>query len=630
MFSKPSRNVRRFAVGVIVILLLSAGFLVWRRSGIEPENPVADSSGDKQSEQVAIYQKLCEGKRVAEEGRYAEALAIFEAIVRESTNASYKWNADIQAALAMANLKQVPDALKRLDRIIAECPLPEEIPDAQMVKAEVYSLGGQHEVAIQILDELVRTHTDIWPRICEEALVAKAGKHQQLGQKGLTRATLDRLILDYPGSEDVQRTWAEKQVKSVTEKHQAAQAERVKKMTAENAILLDKIGDGETTLTAPRLYLVIDLLRVAEGAILRIEPGVEMQFGVRGGILIEGRMEAIGLPNKQITMSPLGGDPDRDWWFGIRYQAAGAESSCRFSHCRMAGAEIALETTGGAAELTNCLFDRCGRATIKVGKGSRVAMTSCQIEQARRVGVEAERLSILMMDECGIITAASHGLLLQGTGKGTRIQRTKISDCGRNGIFLSDRCSPIITDCQVQGNRVNGIEAIDGASPVVTETVCRENGTNGIVVKDRAQLSVESCAFLGNKHSGFVAEGRCSGRITSNRMERNGEHGLVLRLDCDPEVALNVFAENGQLGVLLRSSQPTVFKDNAFERNGAAALRNEGPGKIQAAGNWWGTAEEKSVRAAIQDRTANGDWGEIDYAPWLSSPRVSEMPNVPN
>lgn len=626
MSSKPSGNRNQFVIGVVVILLLGAGFVVWQRSGVRSGEPVADQPGGGTTvPEVAIYQRLCKGKELAGEGRHAEALAVFEEVVRESTNASYKWDADIQAALAIANLKQIPDALKRLDRIIAECPLPEELPSAQMAKAEVLSLEGRSEAAIQILDELVRTHTDVWPRICEEALVAKAAAHQRFGQTGLTRVTLDRIILDYPGSEDAQRSWAEKQVKSLTDKHQAAQAERVRKMTAENAILLDKIGNGETVLTASRPYVITDLLTVADGATLRMEPGVRIQFGVCGGIAVEGRIEATGTPERQITMEPLGGDPDRDWWLGIRYQPAEHGSVCRLSHCRMAGAETALETTGGAAELSDCVFDRCGRVSIKVGKGSRVAMRSCNIEQARRVGVEAESSSVLVMDECVIKAATSHGLMLQGTGKETRIHRTKISDCGRDGILLRNRCSPVISDCQLQGNLVNGIEALDGASPVVTATVCTENGKHGILVKDKVQLSVESCAFVGNRHSGFVAEGRCSGRITSNRMDRNEEHGLVLRLDCDPEVTLNSFAGNGQLGVLLQNSQPAVFKNNAFEKNGTAALRNEGPGRIRAGENWWGTADEKGIKTAIQDRTVNGEWGEIDYAPWLSSPPVSQM-----
>lgn len=628
MSSKPGGNRNQFIIGVIVILLLGAGFVVWQRSGVRSEKPIADQPGGTTVPEVAIYQKLCKGKELAGEGRHAEALAVFEEVIRESTNASYRWDADIQAALAMANLKQIPDALKRLDRIIAECPLPEDLPNAQMAKAEVFSLDGQGEVAIRILDELVRTHTDIWPRICEEALVAKAAAHQRFGQIGLTRVTLDRIILDYPGSEDTQRSWAEKQVKSLTDKHQAAQAERVGKMTAENAVLLDKIGAGETTLTASRPYVVTDLLAVAEGATLRMEPGVRIHFGVRGGIVVKGRIEATGTSERPIIMEPLDGDPDRDWWFGIRYQPAEAGSTCRFSHCRMAGAETALETMGGAAELSDCVFDRCGRVSVKVGKGGRLAMRACKIEQARRVGVEAESSSVLVMDECQITAATSHGLLLQGTGKETRIHRTSINACGRNGIFLRNRCSPVISECRLQSNLVNGIEAIDEASPIVTATACKENGKHGMLVKDKSQLSVASCAFVGNKHSGFVAEGRCSGRITSNRMDGNEEHGLVLRLDCDPEVTLNSFAGNRRLGVLLQNAQPAVFKNNAFEKNGTAALRNEGPGGIQAGGNWWGTADEKGVKAVIQDQTVNGEWGDVDYAPWLSSSPVSGIPKV--
>ncbi len=621
MSSETRGSRRKFVIGALIIVLLGAVFVVWQRSGREDSGDGVIPAGGTVSAEVAMYQKLCKGKEAAEKGRHAEALALFEEIVRNSTNASYKWDADIQAALAMGNLKQTQDAVKRLDRIIAACPLPEEIPNAQLIKAEVLSSDGQHELAIRLLDELVSAHTDLWSRMCEEALVFKAGVHQQLGQIGLTRATLDRISLDYPGAEDIRRQWADKHAELLTDKHRLAQEDRIKKTVAEKgAILLDKIAEGDTKLSASRLYIVTESLVVSDKTRLWMEPGTEIQFGVRGGFVVKGKFEALGSSDKRITMTSLGGDPDRDWWAGIQFAPAGKDSTCLLDSCRIAGAEIALETLGGTAEVSNCVFDRCGRVTIKVGKGSNVSVKSCQIEQARRVGIEAERTSTLTMQDCRITDAVSHGLFLQETAPKTRIQRATVERCGRHGILLRGQCSPAILDCRISGNRVNGIAAIEGASPIVVKTVCDGNGENGIHIRDKARLQVESSALTGNKRNGLLAEGRCPGRISANRMERNGEHGLVLRLDCTPEVTHNLFAGNGRLGVLLQNSQPALLRDNAFEKNGAAGLRNEGPGRVQAAGNWWAATDEQKVSAAIEDQADDAKWGGVDYAPWLRSP----------
>jgi len=71
---------------------------------------------------------------------------------------------------------------------------------------------------------------------------------------------------------------------------------------------------------------------------------------------------------------------------------------------------------------------------------------------------------------------------------------------------------------------------------------------------------------------------------------------------------------------LLQNSQPKKLRDNQFIDNAEVDLRNEGVGDIQAANNWWGTAEEQEIVKMIQDRRSNSEWGEVHFRPWLSEP----------
>lgn len=60
--------------------------------------------------------------------------------------------------------------------------------------------------------------------------------------------------------------------------------------------------ESDMTLTAERPYVIFDSLTVAPGATLRIEPGAKILFHDKGRLAINGRLEAIGTPEKHIDL----------------------------------------------------------------------------------------------------------------------------------------------------------------------------------------------------------------------------------------------------------------------------------------------------------------------------------------
>jgi tetratricopeptide (TPR) repeat protein len=631
MALQSKKNGKAFAISVVLIIAAAVVFALWQQAKWRGDkSPAAgDSATGEAAGPMAIYRRLCEGKELAEKGQYAEALPVFEEIAHGASSPSYKWDAEIQAADAIAHLGRHSEALARLDRIIKECPLDEEAVNAQLVKGQAVALAGKPEEALVLLEKLVADHTDRWSSFCEEALVEKAAIYHRLGRPGLVRATFARIIADYPGPEGLRRSWAEKQTKGLTEAQRKSQEPRIAESLANKRLSpITHLNPGTTSLAAGNgPYLITGQLRVDNGQVLQIEAGTELRFGVLGQLSVEGRLEVLGAQDRPVLMLPLGDDPAKDWWSGLEVSQRGpSQNPCRLSHCRVLGAAIGLEVRAGSVEMDNCTVDRCQEVSVVAGRGSRLMMTSCQVVGGYRIGVEAQSGSRLQMDACRVVNVITHGISLQEVAEGSRIRQCRIENCGRTAMLSRGRCAPSVENCEIQGSRDNGIDAIEGASPVILSTRLEKNGGIGIHIRERSEAVIRGSSVVGNGKTGILGEARCAGEIVGNRVEANGDGGACLRLGCTTKVEQNQFIRNKGVGLLLQNSQPASVQGNQFSENSEAALRNEGPNAIQADSNWWGSANEADIARVVQDRQDNPAWGEVQFRPWLSEPPANTKP----
>ena len=618
------RKTRTWLAGLVLLVFAGglAAFLAWESRGRSGTRRAALSLPDEAVAHMAVYERLCGGKKLAGEGKHAEALAIFEELVRTEGGSDFGWDADIQAAASMGCLGQHEDSLSRLDRIVANCPLEEEVCKARMAKAEVLSLAGEHDAAVRLYNELIKANTNKQPRMCEEALIGMTVVYARTEQPGLVRAALDWLITDYPGAEDTRRRWAQGKVASLRSKTGERQSATIGQLLAEKkATRIDDLGAGISTWTAEGgPYLVVDPLVIQPGAVLRIEAGTVVRFGVSGGLEIAGVLELKGTADGPVSLVPLSDDPSKDWWVGIKLQTDKGQTASRLAYCRVVGAEIGVDISRGRVEMDHCRFDRCGRVSVKAAPGTQLDMSRCEIEGGHRIGVECGRDSHLAMTDCRISDLTTHGVLLEEVADGSFIRRTGIEQCGWDGLLVRGRCSPMIDECKVLGNGGNGVRATEGASPTVLNTRVARNSAAGINLEGRWNAVIRGSTIADNSGGGVVAEVRCNGEIMGNRIEGNESVGMNLRLGCTPTVTHNGFIGNKGVGLLLENSRPETLRNNQFIANSEAALRNEGSATVQAAQNWWGTTSESEIAEMIQDKDSNPDWGEVEFKPWLAAP----------
>ena len=121
-----------------------------------------------------------------------------------------------------------------------------------------------------------------------------------------------------------------------------------------------------TTLYAFSSPFIIDeIVRVSENAILTIEPGVEIRFGKQGGLLVEGVLFTAGDRKHPVRIT---GD---DGWQGIKIQSRGQLKRSRVSHLSIRNASWGIRIEEGRLEAQYLEVKDC---TVGISAGREASL----------------------------------------------------------------------------------------------------------------------------------------------------------------------------------------------------------------------------------------------------------------
>lgn len=143
-------------------------------------------------------------------------------------------------------------------------------------------------------------------------------------------------------------------------------------------------------------------------------------------------------------------------------------------------------------------------------------------------------------------TAKGTGIWIESAAT---IANCRILNCGREGIFATDRASLAVVDCLLQGNRASGISLVRHAKGQIRRSILQDNSF-GLVVSDYAAPLVIDSQF-GENRTGIVLSGTARPVLRNNRIERNQREGLTVLNQASPDLgqpqdpAGNFFGENG-------------------------------------------------------------------------------------
>ncbi len=612
MRSQPGRAASLLVLAVALLLAVGVYYLKRQTVSHPGAGTVTVSTPENQQDPTETYRRLCAAKKLVTEGRHADAVAAFEEIVRAGGNSSYRWDAEIQAAVSIAYLNRFDEALSRLERIIRECPLDDESAFAHLARADVLSRSGKHDQALVQFEEIVASRGVDRPWIAEEALLGILRVAQRGDQRGLERATLARLIFDFPGQEDSRRRAAEAETKKLDQKAAELQRQAVEAWSGRR---IDRIDPGTTLKAAEGPWLVTGPVTVAATDTLTIEPGSQLRFVSAGSLQVEGRLVAAGTAERPISLLPLRDEPGRDYWLGL--EVRGSTAVAELTHCRIVAGDPGVKVSGGRATLKTCTLQSSGQAAILGEENAHIALDDCTLAGSYRCGVECRSGASLQLAGSRFSGIRTVGVYLFRASSNCSLIGTRWEKCGGDGIWLRATDGATIDDCQVTGSGGNGITASEQSSLRVGGSRLAANARAGLHLVDRSNVTLEACTISDNAGGGILGEARCTGEIKGSRIEANRFAGLRLSLDCTPSVTRNAIVRNQGPGVLLLNSAPKELRYNEIAGNTEAGLRNVGAVRVDAAENWWGSADEAEVARRIEDHADKPEWGEVNYRPWL-------------
>ena len=169
----------------------------------------------------------------------------------------------------------------------------------------------------------------------------------------------------------------------------------------------------------------------------------------------------------------------------------------------------------------------------------------------------------------------------------------------------------LTADHNTFGNNLwDGLRVRESSARVSTNLLA--GNRMGLLISDATTGSFSGNVLSGNLEAGLSIRDTAEVSVTGNAVTGNGITGISLR-DTGAVISKNLIAGNGERGVGV-SSFSGSFTANNLTANGKYAVGLEGPGDLEAGGNWWGNSD---LAREIYDRHDEPGLGEVQV--WLAS-----------
>ncbi|MGA2192089.1 MAG: right-handed parallel beta-helix repeat-containing protein [Nitrospirota bacterium] len=165
-----------------------------------------------------------------------------------------------------------------------------------------------------------------------------------------------------------------------------------------------------------------------------------------------------------------------------------------------------------------------------------------------------------------------------------------------------------IANCRISDNYW-GVRFLYGEA-LLTGNTLTGNLINGITFRETKVRA--SGNVLRDNRKGFSAE-ESEVDISGNVMDGNTESGIYLKHSTGV-VSGNDISGNGNSGVSVEDSDVRI-SGNSITGNAVYAIDNNGSMDIDAAGNWFGTADASKIAPMIFDKAKDPAIGKVDYMP---------------
>ena len=308
--------------------------------------------------------------------------------------------------------------------------------------------------------------------------------------------------------------------------------------------------------------LVRGFVVVAPHATLRIDPGTVIRFAATStqqlpNLVVQGRLNAVGTPDRPIVLTTDLSRPSRGSWSGIVLLSTAKRNL--LERCRIEYAETGIDV-----------------------RFSTVTLKSVSIVQAQT--------GLLSHD--GVVQMNGGGVSDSGTG--VEIYNSEfdgvdpvVSSCRRGYLF--SKSAVALAAPKSMNNQQTGLEA------------------------EECRVKISGGDFSGNSLGVRISGGE--GQIVTSRFLKNRQTALHL-LGSRIKIQRCQFADNLQNALRVEDGMSLIL-NNSFSSNGGFNLYNAGREVVSARQNWWGGANQSLIRGKIHDQFQDKNSGAVQVYPWL-------------
>jgi parallel beta-helix repeat protein len=286
------------------------------------------------------------------------------------------------------------------------------------------------------------------------------------------------------------------------------------------------INADTTWYFADSPYIVTGDVTVEPGAILTIEPGVEVRFDATFTIIVDGTLIANGTNVDRITFTSNLSVPAKGDWYAIRLRTD-------YNHIDNADIEYAsygvfITFFGTHNTVSNTTINNCEFDGIYITNSDNNLISNCTITSNDRFGITIYESYGTRIENSTIQYNNYFGINLNASTY-TEIYYTNISYNDGKGILLySDSHNITILGCEIDWNTNKGIDLWGTSDNTIINTTVI--GNNGIGIDFTAETTnqwIEGCTITDNEGTGIDLRGSWYVDIVGCNISRNKGYGGI-------------------------------------------------------------------------------------------------------
>jgi parallel beta-helix repeat protein len=180
-----------------------------------------------------------------------------------------------------------------------------------------------------------------------------------------------------------------------------------------------------------------------------------------------------------------------------------------------------------------------------------------------------------------------------------------------------------LVSCTVEYATVGVI--LRSASPSIRENTIAQNGGErvheGGIYCEACGAEISSNRITGNRNNGIYVynpSGSNDPVISRNTISNNSGNGIII-VQSNPTVSENVISNNNGDGIFISNlGKPiSINRNNIYSNKPYNVFLFETTSDVDAANNWWGTADPSVVDEFIYDKKDNDSLGSVAYQPLM-------------